>query len=211
MSLLLPLLALACSSPDTTAPVPPPVAPPPEAAPVGEPVLPAGTPGPEGAPGPDGATPPVAFGDLAALAAGGPTTTLAITLKGASSATVDFMIEVDGQGRMIAQEKVTSATSTVNVPASYHTPVWVSAWSDVTGDGPDPSDLVSVSNEPLTLDGKPQAITLTLMKDPPPPKAGPFHLMRDKAEAAGPPGTPPGPPPETPPGPPPETPPAAPQ
>ncbi|MEN9787537.1 MAG: hypothetical protein RLZZ299_2801 [Pseudomonadota bacterium] len=185
------LVLLACiepqaptaTAPDAAGTVPPEAAPP--AAPVGDAA--AGAPG--GAPPPkDGATsmgaPPK---NLADLVGAKPSVDLTLTLDGAPSAVVDFVVEgTDGPPQIIAQERMSSATATFKVPATYGSPIWITAFYDADQNGPDAKDPAAVSATAIKLDGTPVKVALKMAPGNFPPKIGPEALRPVPAGTAPP-------------------------
>ena len=160
MLLLLTAFLGCAAEPEPTAPAvgePPPAAPPaPEA------VQGAGGNGGEivgngGGEAPPGAEPPAPakLEGLAKLATDGKTVEIKVELKGAPSANLDFLIAgVDGGPQPIAQEPITGPSSTLKGPKAYaKAPVWVCAWYDAAGDGPDPKDTSTCAPAVLKFDG----------------------------------------------------------
>ena len=112
-------------------------------------------------------------GALAALAAGGKTVALTLQLTGADSAVVDFIVEADvGPPIIVAQERVKGATTVLALPAAYAKGLWVSAFYDKDGDGPDSEDPAAVSEAAVVIDGTPKTVTLVMKAGGFPPKIG---------------------------------------
>lgn len=171
------LILLACiepQAPTQTAPeaagtVPPEATPP--AAPTGDAAAPAmpGAPPPKDGPTNAG-TPPK---NLADLVGAKPSVDLTLTLDGAPSAVVDFIVESpNGPPQIVAQDRVSSATTTLKVPASYDSPMWVTAFYDADQNGPDAKDPAAMSPTPIKLEGKPVSVTLKMAPGNFPPKIG---------------------------------------
>jgi hypothetical protein len=116
-------------------------------------------------------------GALAALAAGGKTVALTLQLTGADSAVVDFIVEADvGPPIIVAQERVKGATTVLALPAAYAKGLWVSAFYDKDGDGPDSEDPAAVSEAAVVIDGTPKTVTLVMKAGGFPPKIGLLSL-----------------------------------
>ena len=59
-----------------------------------------------------------------------------------------------------AQAQVHGLAATVPVPSASEDPIWIFAWTDKAGDGPDASDLVCFVPEPIVLSTNPLSLEL---------------------------------------------------
>jgi hypothetical protein len=111
--------------------------------------------------------------NLADLVGANPSLDLTLTLVGAPSAVVDFIVESpNGPPQIVAQERVATATATLKLPATYESPVWITAFYDADQNGPDAKDPAAMSPTAIKLEGKPVALTLTMAAGNFPPKIG---------------------------------------
>ena len=158
-------------------------------APVGPPPV-----GPEGAVNPGLASVTAGPVPVATWIGEGATTTLTAQVKGLTlneagetpRIRLDFMVKGDtGRYRIKAQAEVVGPQVSVQVPATYADPVWIFAWTDANGNGPESTDLVCLLADPITLSGRPVDVTLDFVTGVEPPNVSEGGPAVEGQDAAG--------------------------
>jgi hypothetical protein len=105
------------------------------------------------------------------------------TLEGAQAARVEFVaVEVQGDKKfpqVIDTLQTGDGTFTVDAPAEYEKELWVTAFADLTGNGPTPDDLAGAATSAVKLAGKDVSVTVKLSTSPDWMKALPWSAGDD--------------------------------
>lgn len=108
---------------------------------------------------------------------------LTVTLSGAKSATLDVVVDGGAQGpRILAQEPLTGPTTELVVPADRTGDIWLAAWVDTAGDGPDERDPVGYSSAAVVFDKAENKVTITVGEGSKPPAGSPFGKAAPAAQ-----------------------------
>ena len=99
----------------------------------------------------------------------GDTIKLNLTVSGASTFDIEFVVQREGEGRnfpkVIHKQTMTSSPAEITLPANYSEEVWLIITADKTGDGPTPDDLVGGPSAALSFGDSDLSLDYTLTAD----------------------------------------------
>ena len=94
---------------------------------------------------------------------------LSLTVKGADTYDLEFVIAQEGSGRVapkvVHKQKSTEETLNIQVPSNFPNPVWLIISADVGADGPTKDDLFAGSKDPITFGSENISLEFTLEND----------------------------------------------